>query len=100
LSEILVGITPAQTTDRTSLEKSADPSEPAWLYSIETASAAEPGLLSVRVTVMRDQPAEKHPVQFSLARWIVDPNTTPSATAQGAQQGGTPGPTSTSGGAP
>ena len=67
LSEIVAGITPAQTTERASLGTATDPSEPAWLYSIETASAAEPGLLSVRVTVMRDLPAEKHPARFSLA---------------------------------
>jgi general secretion pathway protein I len=90
LSEIVAGITSAEPVQGASISGAADASEPAWLYSVETASLdEEEGLLSVRVTVTRDLPAEKHPVRFSLTRWIPDPNaTTPTTTtSQGTQQG-------------
>ena len=75
LAEIVAGITPAEPIQRATFETATDLSEPAWLYSIETASLEEEGLLSVRVTVTRDLPAQRHPVVFSLVRWIADPDT-------------------------
>jgi hypothetical protein len=32
-------------------------------------------LVSVRVTVVRDLPAQRHPVSFSLVRWIAESKT-------------------------
>lgn len=75
LAEIVAGITSAESIQRAVIEKAAGLGEPAWLYSIETESL-EDGLRSVRVTVARDQPAEKHPVSFSLVRWIASSNMT------------------------
>jgi general secretion pathway protein I len=81
LSEIVAGITSSEPVQGVSIAGAADASEPAWLYSIETESLdEEEGLLSVRVTVSRDLPAEKHPVQFSLTRWIPDPDAMPPTT--------------------
>jgi type II secretory pathway pseudopilin PulG len=78
LAEILAGITPAQAVAKTAFDAtmtaSLDPSEPAWIYTIETEATEESGLISVRVTVTRDMPVEQHPVQFSLVRWMPDPN--------------------------
>jgi prepilin-type N-terminal cleavage/methylation domain-containing protein len=80
LAEIVAGITAAEPVDKAmfdlTMTDSLDPSEPAWLYSIETDPTEEVGLISVRVTVKRDLPPEQHPVQFSLVRWMPDPNAT------------------------
>jgi type II secretion system protein I len=101
LSEIVAGIVPAESVDRAAFTRTNETNEPAWLYSIETASLADEGLLSVRVTVTRDLPAAKRPIRFSLIRWIPDPSTvqpvesgTPSdkgsASSENANSGGTP----------
>ena len=84
LAEIVAGITPAEASDGVALKSQPDASEPAWLYSIETTSVDD-GLLSVRVTVTRDLPAEKHPVRFSLVRWMADPEAGQSATPAATQ---------------
>jgi general secretion pathway protein I len=70
MSEIVARTVAAENVQRATLVKNTDSGESDWLYSIETASLAEDGLMSVRVTVTRDLPAEKHPVQFSLVRWM------------------------------
>ncbi len=77
LAEIAGGMITAQSVGRTPFDEattlSVDSTEPAWLYWIETGDADEEGLISVRVTVARDLPPEKRPVQFSLVRWVPDP---------------------------
>jgi type II secretion system protein I len=70
LAEIMAGVILAEPIQRAVIENAASPGEPNWLYSIEKASLDDEGLLSVRVTVVRDLPQEKHPVTFSLVRWI------------------------------
>jgi type II secretion system protein I len=81
LAEIVTGIAPVQPVDKAAFDAtttaSLDPAEPAWLYSIETEPTDEDGLISVRVTVTRDLPAVQRPLQFSLVRWVPDPNATP-----------------------
>jgi hypothetical protein len=44
-----------------------------FLYSVAVDQANQSGLLSVQVTVVRDLPAEQHPVPFKITRWMVDP---------------------------
>jgi prepilin-type N-terminal cleavage/methylation domain-containing protein len=89
LAEIVGGITSAQPIQRAVIATAADASEPAWLYSVETAPLSEEGLMSLRVTVTRDFPAARRPVQFSLVRWIPDPNASSSTSSdQSAQQTG------------
>jgi general secretion pathway protein I len=99
LSEVVGGIVQAQPVQRAVLAGAADASEPAWLYSIETASLSAEGLMSIRVTVTRDLPAAKRPVQFSLLRWIPDPNSSQTATPRDASQqtSGSSGTSSTGG---
>ena len=79
LAEIEAGFTAPDAADNTAFDtttESLDPAEPAWLYSISSQSTDEDGLISVRVTVTRDQPASQHPIKFSLVRWLPDPNYT------------------------
>ena len=101
LSKIVAGLTPAEPIERAPVGTATNSSEPAWLYSIETASLEEGGLMSVRVTVTRDLPAEKHPVRFSLVRWIATANAAQSATSdEKTQQDSSSSTPSQTGGAP
>ena len=101
LSEIVAGITPAEPIRRATFGTATDSGEPAWLYSIETASLEEEGLLSVRVTVSRDLPEAKRPVRFSLVRWIAESDATqPEKSDQGTQQGSSSNENSNGGGGP
>jgi type II secretion system protein I len=83
LTEIAIGVTAAETVSSTAFDAtttdSLEPGEPAWMYSIDTQTTDEDGLIAVRVTVTRDLPPERHPVNFSLIRWLPDPNYTPSS---------------------
>jgi general secretion pathway protein I len=102
LAEIAIGVTAAETVGSTAFDAtttaSIDASEPAWMYSIETQTTDEDGLICVRVTVNRNLPPEKHPVTFSLVRWMPDPNyTPPTASSQNSSSGNSSGNSSTSG---
>jgi len=95
LAEILSGITPADPVEQTPFDEtmtdSLDPEEAPWVFSIETEETDETGLISVRVTVTRDLPEAQHPLQFSLVRWLPDPNYTSStatSSSQSSQQSG------------
>ncbi len=44
-----------------------------WLYTIEVQPTDRDGLLAVRVTVMENKAALDAPIQFSIVRWMVDP---------------------------
>jgi general secretion pathway protein I len=80
LAEILAGAVPLQTVSRAKLSTAAaDPDEPAWLYSVEKTSLGEDQLVSIRVTVTRDLPPEKRPIQYSLVRWMIESEATQSS---------------------
>ena len=44
-----------------------------WVYSIDSETIDQDGLLAVTVTVMQDLPSTQRPVSFSLVRWMPDP---------------------------
>ncbi len=83
MAEVTIGITPAEQVSATPFDStmtaSLDPSVPGWLFSIDTQTTDEDGLIAVCVTVTRNLPAAQHPVSFSLVRWIPDPNYTSSS---------------------
>jgi hypothetical protein len=68
IGEILAGI-----EEPVAVEQMEVADEPGWLYSVETESLRQAGLISVRVTVVQDLPEEKRPREFSLVRWVRDP---------------------------
>ena len=74
LSEICSGLASADPVQNATIEQTGDSSESVWRYSVETTSLSEDELLLLRVTVTRDAPADKNPVQFSLQRWIPNPD--------------------------
>ena len=82
LSEITTGIMTTDPVDRQpfdTTEEQLDPDEAPWIYSVENDQTDEQGLISVRVTVTRDMPTEQHPIEFSVVRWMPDPNYTPAS---------------------
>jgi prepilin-type N-terminal cleavage/methylation domain-containing protein len=103
LAEIMIGIITPDPVERVPFDEtttdSIDLSEPAWVYSIENEQTDELGLICVRVLVTRDLPLEQHPVQFSLVRWMPDPNYVASTqTGSNSQQSGSSGTSSTTSG--
>jgi len=73
LAEVVAGILPAESQQGT-CETELAPSLSEWIYTIDVASAAQAGLLEVRVTVSRDPALDPRPVECSLVRWVLDPS--------------------------
>jgi general secretion pathway protein I len=48
--------------------------DPAWLYSITVDPTTDTGLIAVRLTVYENMPPEHRPAEFTLVRWMADPN--------------------------
>jgi prepilin-type N-terminal cleavage/methylation domain-containing protein len=69
LAEITSGITYPAAAQGVPFE-----SDPGWLYGIALEPAAAQGLVAVRVTVTQQQAGRVQPVEYSLVRWIRDPN--------------------------
>ena len=76
LAEITAGLAPAEAQESVPFEPTENQAESEWLYSIEVNPAAEEGLMEVRVTVTKDLPETRRPVEFSLVRWVVDQSQT------------------------
>ncbi|MCR4412262.1 MAG: hypothetical protein NUV77_07535 [Thermoguttaceae bacterium] len=75
LAEIAAGAELPEPVQSVFLAEGTDPNQPVWLYSIETETIDQLGLLAVWVTVAQDLPPEKRPVECTLVRWIIDPET-------------------------
>ncbi|MGA2619007.1 MAG: prepilin-type N-terminal cleavage/methylation domain-containing protein [Thermoguttaceae bacterium] len=85
LAEIVAGLTAPDPVENTAFDTTNNPDVAGWLYSIQSQPTDENGLISVQVTVSRDLPAAQHPIQFSLVRWMADPNAVSSS--QSSQEG-------------
>jgi type II secretion system protein I len=89
LAEITAGVTPAEAQESVPFEATEDEAESEWLYSIEVTPLDDEGLIQVRVTVTKDVPASKRPVEFPLVRWMVDPSIETTEAATSAESGST-----------
>jgi hypothetical protein len=83
MSQIAAGVlTPDPVSDaqiidpvtRTSVSDTQMDDVAPWVYSIESATIDEDGLLAVTVTVTQDLPPAQRPTSFTLVRWMIDPN--------------------------
>jgi prepilin-type N-terminal cleavage/methylation domain-containing protein len=87
LTEIVTGITsPTTAVDKASFDSTTEAlaaDDPHWVYSIDSQTPNEPGLIAVRVTVTKNLPAAQNPVSFSLVRWMADPNYTDPSSSSG-----------------
>jgi general secretion pathway protein I len=84
MAEIAAGILLPEAVQSTACE--TDPDN--WLYSLAVEPTDQEGLLSVTVTVVQDLSPDKRPAQFSLVRWIRDPNAIATAEANAAAASG------------
>ncbi len=73
LAEIVCGMELPDPVQGAFLADGPAPGAPAWLYSIDTATIDQQGLLAVQVTVTQDLPPEKRPIECTLVRWMIDP---------------------------
>jgi len=73
LAELCAGVIPAESVPRTQLDLAFEPGEPGWVYSVEVVPLDQEGLAAARVTVTKNLPENKRPVEVSLIRWIADP---------------------------
>jgi prepilin-type N-terminal cleavage/methylation domain-containing protein len=81
MAEINSGITPPSGVENQPFDPNVEPTvadDPHWVYDIVQEQSDEEGLISVKVTVRKDLPAAQHPINFSLVRWMLDPNSSTS----------------------
>ena len=81
MAEIAAGLIPAEAVTGTPCEANPD-----WSYSVEVAATDTTNLLSVRVTVTPTEAATRPGVQFSLVRWLVDPEQVAAAQQEAAEK--------------
>jgi type II secretory pathway pseudopilin PulG len=74
LAEIVSGMTPPQPAQGTLTYDGQELGDPGWQYTLEVDPIDSQGLVAVRITVQQDLPAERHPVEFSLVRWMTTPD--------------------------
>jgi type II secretory pathway pseudopilin PulG len=91
LAEYTSGIYVPEPVTEAAFETDLDPKSE-WLYSVALGATADQELLALSVTVTQRSTASPQPVEFTLARWIRDPDlleTTDSGQTQtsGAAQG-------------
>ncbi|MFZ5833319.1 MAG: hypothetical protein ACOY3P_24785 [Planctomycetota bacterium] len=72
MAEIASGLAAPEPVVEAPLDIVVDPNEPDWLYTVETETIDDAGLLAVRVTVRQDLPPEMNPPEVSMTRWITD----------------------------
>jgi prepilin-type N-terminal cleavage/methylation domain-containing protein len=69
MAEITAGLVTATSMSGVPMEF-----DPAWLYSITVEPTLDTGLVAVRLTVYENLPPEQRPTEFTLVRWMADPN--------------------------
>ncbi len=77
LNEIVIGATPAEA-----VQQAAVPGYEEWFYSVMILPLEEESLESVQVTVFRNDQSSARPVEFSLTRWMIDPEIEEAASSQ------------------
>jgi type II secretion system protein I len=79
LAELTAGITPPSSIAPTPLD-----AEGLWQFAVTVEPTIDASLLVVRVTVSENLPPQQSPVEYSLVRWMVDPEAAAAAEAQAA----------------
>jgi hypothetical protein len=74
LAEMVAGLTAPVPAQDTLADDDQEPGDPGWQYAVEVDPVDSQGLVAVRVTVRQGLPEEKHPLEFSLVRWMTTPD--------------------------
>lgn len=72
MAELSAGVIPLQSNGLTLIQES-----PIWAYSVDIGSTNVNGLLSATVTVQQADATGGTPMQFTLMRWLPDPDYQP-----------------------
>ena len=72
MAELSAGVIPLQSNGMTSISEN-----PVWTYSVDIGATNINGLLSATVTVQPAESTTGAPRQFTLMRWIPDPDYEP-----------------------
>jgi hypothetical protein len=67
MSEVVAGAIPAQSAQQAAIETNPD-----WLYSVAVTTTNVYGVISVSVTVQRNESSAR-PARATLVRWMRDP---------------------------
>jgi type II secretion system protein I len=81
MAEIAAGLAPAESQQGVPFEDADGPATLDWTYTVEVNPAVQTGLLEVRVTVSQDPAVQSQPVEYTLVRWMPDPNAAASSEA-------------------
>jgi type II secretion system protein I len=75
LAEIVSGVEPLEAISGVPLGTTSetDITQPDWYYTVDVTPLDDEGLTEVRVTVAKDRPDGKRPVEVTLVRWMIDP---------------------------
>jgi type II secretion system protein I len=92
MAEIVAGGSVPQAVEQTAFDVSAYPSAEGWLYSIRVDPTEHEGLMAMRVTVARDDPTGTHPLELSLVRWMMDPQSAHSTASSDSAKSGAQAP--------
>lgn len=68
MAELAAGVLPLEGVTDVPIEQDSE-----WLYSVTVEPAAIDGLLVVTVTVYQAEPDPVRPIEFTLVRWLPDP---------------------------
>lgn len=89
LAEIAAGIVPPDPVSQVPVLSTEDqPDLNEWVYSVEVFPLDQPELIQVKVTVMRNPQLGGFPFEFSLIRWMRDPEVDQEAAAEVSAGGG------------
>ncbi len=69
LAEITAGITLADPVQDVPFEL-----QPEWTYTIAVDLTDDVGLIAVRITVAEAETTGRQPLEYTLVRWMLDPN--------------------------
>lgn len=95
LAEIMSGVVDPEPVGFTPFGTAAGEGDVEWLYAIDVESLDDQGLIALRVTVTQDMPAQRHPIVFSVVRWMFDPNA--NSSSEGTEESSTASKGSTGG---
>ena len=87
LAEINAGITAAEPVTDATFTAGRGGRESEWVYSIDLEPTNQEGLTAICITFRQDLPERSRPVEFSLVRWIYDPNADLSDTSASKESG-------------
>jgi prepilin-type N-terminal cleavage/methylation domain-containing protein len=51
-----------------------NPDDPSWVYAIAQGMTTDPAVIAVQVTVTQVLDANQTPIEYSLTRWLPNPN--------------------------